>query len=209
MNRFEKELPAGYREVYRIDARNKKTGLLLNGAALVVFVAVMGVVLPTADLSSLFVNATEKGLGSYMLSLGGYMLVSILSLVAYVVLHELTHGIFYKAMTKQKLKYGFGWSCAFCGVPDVYVSRKTAIFALAAPLVVFTVILLPLTVLFAFFDTAAYLLFGVLLGLHLGGCSGDAYMLLLLFFKYKDPALLLRDSGPEQWIYLPESSKRA
>lgn len=31
---FERELPAGYGEIYTIDAKSKKTGLLLNGLAL-------------------------------------------------------------------------------------------------------------------------------------------------------------------------------
>ena len=38
MKNFETTLPEGYTEIYRIDATNKKTGLLLNLASLPLFV---------------------------------------------------------------------------------------------------------------------------------------------------------------------------
>ena len=54
------------------------------------------------------------------------VVVFLVSLVLYLVLHELVHGAVYKALTHQKLTFGFTLTVAFCGVPDVYTSRKTA-----------------------------------------------------------------------------------
>ncbi|MBQ8323185.1 MAG: DUF3267 domain-containing protein [Clostridia bacterium] len=200
------ELPENYEEVFHIDARNKKTGLIFNLVALIPFAIVLAIVRPTARLDAAAKALLALGFGQYMLRMGIYLLAFVGSLIAYLILHELTHGVVYKAMTKRKLTFGMSWSCAFCGVPDAYVSRKTAIAALIAPFTLFTLVFLPLTIVFAFVDPWLYLLFGLLLGLHLGGCSGDLYMTYLLLFRYKNKALLMRDTGPEQWLYLPQKN---
>ena len=201
MNNHEKSLPVGYKEVFHIDARNKKTGLIFNLLAFIPLI-IMGFIFAFTMESILFIEATDepfKDLLFFFLK----MLGILLSIVLYMVLHELVHGIAYKSLTKEKLTFGLSWSCAFCGVPDAYVYRKTAIVALISPFVVFTLLFLPLTVVFFFVNEYLYLLFGILLAMHLGGCSGDIYMYFLLKCKYKDARLLMRDSGPEQWLYLP------
>ena len=197
------ELPPLYKQAYHIDARKKKTGLIFNGVAFLVLIAVLAVVIPTADWSfiqALFDLDFLPFMGTYLL----YMAVLFGSMALYMVLHELVHGVVYKVMTGKKLTFGLSWSCAFCGVPEAYVTRKTAIYALMAPFVAFTLVFVPLTIVFAFINTPLYLLFGLLLGMHWGGCSGDLFMFGLLIFKYKDKSVLLRDTGPEQWIYEKE-----
>lgn len=196
MKNFEKNLPAEYKEVFHIDALNKKTGLILNLVAFIPVIAMIVVFCMTLDESIFIINAED--LPSFLLR----MLGIIGSLVLYMILHELVHGIAYKALTGEKLTFGLSWSCAFCGVPNVYVYRKTAIIALMAPFVVFTLLFLPLTIISYFFNTYLYLLFGILLSMHLGGCSGDLYMFFLFIFRFKDKALLMRDTGPEQWLYV-------
>jgi len=195
---YEKELPERYREIYHINAKNAKFGIIFNAIALVILAIVLVVAyIPLAgqDLTRVSVEP-----GAMLI---GY-LVFMISMIAYIVLHELVHGIAYKALTHEKLTFGLSWSCAYCGVPSLYVSRRTALIALAAPLVTFTVILLPLMVALFFVHPYVYFAAAFLFGLHLGGCSGDMYMLLLLLFKYRDSALLMRDTGPEQFLYLPD-----
>lgn len=195
---FEKELPAGYREVYHINAKNAKFGIIFNLIALVILVVVMLVAfipLSGRDLS--------RPLGESGRVMIGY-LIFLASMILYIILHELVHGIAYKALTHEKLTFGMSWSCAYCGVPNLYVSRRTALIALAAPLVTFTVILLPLTAALFCVHPYIYIASAFLFGLHLGGCSGDMFMMLLLLIKYRDKALLVRDTGPEQFLYLPQ-----
>ena len=195
---FEYELPEHYEETFHVDAKDKKMGILFNLAALGVLIVVLAIIFLTADYSKLGLNS-EKDL--FLVPLYGFLCV--LALLVYMVLHELVHGIAYKHQTGQKLVFGVSWSCAFCGVPDIYVYRRSALIALAAPFVTFTTIFLPLTVLFAFIHTPLYILFGILLGSHLGGCAGDLYMLYVLLVRYKNKELLMRDTGPEQFLYLP------
>ena len=194
MERCVKTLPPEYREVLQIDATNKRLGLLFNGVAFVVLIAVLAVVLPTANYEAFSSVMDNPSLS--LLSTG-----VILAMIVYMVLQEIVHGIAYKALTKEKLTFGLKWSCAFCGVPDVYVSRKTALVALLAPFLTFTLLFLPLTVWFGVTGSVVYIPSGLLLGLHWGGCSGDLYMTWLLLFKYRDHDLLVRDTGPEQFLY--------
>lgn len=192
MDRFKTELPASYEEVYHIDATGKKTGILLNLAAFGIMIVLAVPFVLGYHLKFVF---PDDMLILYPVGLFG--------LIAYLVLHELTHGAAYKLLTRQKLTFGFSWSCAFCGVPDIYTSRATALTALAAPLVVFTVLLLPLTIWLGTFSAPLYMASAFIFCMHLSGCVGDIYMLLLLLFRYKDPALLMKDTGPAQSLYLP------
>ena len=90
-------------------------------------------------------------------------------------------------------------------MPNVYVYRRAAIIALMSPFILFTLLLLPLFIWTAFINPLLYFVTGVIFGLHVGGCSGDLYMFFLLIFKFKDRELLMRDTGPEQFLYVKEA----
>lgn len=195
---FEEMLPEGYREVYHINAKDAKVGLILNLVSLVPLAVVAGIVVLIAFLTDMDMDI--GGLLEFELSL----IIFLVAIIVYMVAHELVHGIAYKSMTHRKLTFGLSWSCAFCGVPDIYCYRKTALVALIMPFAVFTVLLTALVVGMYFVGFIPFLLSALLLGLHIGGCSGDLYMFGLLIFKYRDNALLMRDTGPEQFIYVKD-----
>ena len=44
-------------------------------------------------------------------------------MVLYMVLHELTHGLFYKIFTHEKLKFGMTLTVAYCGIPRIYTKK--------------------------------------------------------------------------------------
>lgn len=187
-------LPEGYREIYHINALDTKTGLILNLIALVVLALVMALA-----FIPFFIGICE-----FVFDVGVYMICSVvflIAMVAYIVLHELVHGAAYKALTGEKLTYGFSWSCAYCGVPNVYVYRGASLIALLAPFVVFTLLFIPLTIWMYFVHPFAYIMCAALLGMHIGGCSGDLYLTILFIFKLRDKTLLMRDTGPEQFFY--------
>lgn len=200
---FEKELPEGYCEVFHFNAKSIKVGIIFNLIALVVLIAVMAVG------RWIYVAA---GTPAPRISLDGiWHSVAMLGFVAvmllYIVLHELVHGICYKRMTGERLTFGISWSCAFCGVPNIYTYRKTSIIAASAPLILFTVLLVPVCAVLMILHPYLYMLGLFLFGLHLGGCGGDFYFVWILLFKYKSPDALMRDTGPEQFIYLPSSQQ--
>ena len=200
MENYYKTLPEGYREVKVVDAKEKKTSVLFVVFSFVLTaIPLVPVILTAGGGPRTLVE--QNGRAHSMIAVA----VFLVSLVLYLVLHELVHGAVYKALTHQKLTFGFTLTVAFCGVPDVYTSRKTALVALLAPFVTFSVILIPLALWFYSFNKLYYLLSGVLFAIHFGGCVGDLYMTYLLLFKYKDPRTLMNDTGPKQTIYLPEN----
>lgn len=190
MKNFERELPEGYREVYSIDATDKKVGVLLTVASLAIFAAI-------AIPAVLLIRPAESFFESYSLVRN---IVALAVLAAYVVLHELVHGIAYKCLTGEKLTFGLTLTCAYCGVPNVYVYRRTALISLLAPFVVFSIL----------FAVPLFLPIGgwnkiycaVIFALHVGGCAGDLYDTLLYLLRFKRPDTLMRDTGPKQVFYL-------
>ena len=194
-NRFERELPAGYRRVFYLNAKSLKVGIVFNLLALPVFAAVFFLGL----LVFLRVNADKTFAMDYIF---GGLIGFYAALFLYIVLHELVHCLFYKLFTGEKLVFGISWSCAFCGVPQIYTYRMVTILSAAAPLVLFTVLFLPLCAVLLFTAPFLYFLAVALFGLHLGGCVGDFYLVMLLLFRFKAPNVLVRDTGPEQSIYV-------
>ena len=126
---FEETLPEGYTAAKVVDAASKKLGIALNLAALLVIILIS---LPAALILKPWKEPYE--LNAFLL------LAFCVILIVYLILHELTHGLVYKIMTGRKLRFGLSATVAYCGVPDVYVYRKTALLSLAAPLVVFTIV---------------------------------------------------------------------
>ena len=198
MKNFETELPEGYRQVYEIDAKNKKTAILLNAVALIIFFLTLLPFILSLGFRNLFRLPTQRDLLLFYI-------VLLVSIIAYMVLHELVHGACYKLLTHRKLTFGISLSCAYCGVPDIYVYRKASLIAILAPFVVFTILFLPPALLsgsYPLLRLTAVLLFCA----NVSGCTGDLYGAALMLFRFRDPMLLIRDTGPKQTYYLPEKN---
>ena len=188
---FEKQLPENYREAMTVDAKTKRFTLF----------ATIGAFLITALFCFLAwaVFRPKDLVGNYSIWRN---LVLIASLAAYIVLHELVHGLAYKLLTGQKLTFGMTLTVAFCGVPDIYVYRRTALISLLAPFTVFSVVFIALAL--ALRDPWDKFYAGVLFAVHIGGCVGDLYDTFLYLTRFRDPRTLMRDTGPKQTFYVPE-----
>lgn len=191
---YEEILPEEYKEIFHIDAKDKKTGLILTLFSLILTLIPLAILLPIYFCTKEFKFEFSYRTSLYLLGLAGAMIL-------YMVLHELVHGIAYKALTKQRLTFGISWSCAYCGVPNIYVYRKSSMIALIAPFAVFSLLFGGLVIWFYFLDGILFLLISLLFSIHIGGCIGDLYMFTLFLFKFKDKTLLMKDTGPEQFLY--------
>ena len=192
---FTHELPEGYKPVKEVDVGDKRFGLLMN---------VAGIVLTALAGVGFFFLKFRGEPGSAFPDLGniwvfeGWLFALLVGLIAYLVLHELTHGVVYRILTGEKLTFGLKLTCAYCGVPNIYVTRKTALLSLLAPFTVFSVaFLVPFFVL----SGPVSFTFLVLFALHFGGCVGDLYDTILLLFCLKG-RMLKRDTGPKQTFYV-------
>lgn len=190
---FESELLEGYRAVKTIDAKDKKVGIILNLIALIPL-AVSLVVAYFAMGKPKIADVWEYPI---------YLLILFVILIAYVILHELVHGAVYRFFTREKLTFGLTLTVAFCGVPKIYVYRKTALAAVLAPFVVFLPIFL--TLCFVLPTPIMKLIAAFMLGMHIGGCSGDLWVSGLLLFKLRDNATLMNDTGPKQTFCVPDT----
>ena len=198
---FEREVPDGYELRKHINANSKRIGLVFNLVSIALCAVVIFVSLAIFKIFESSPNPIFVFIGVF---------AGIVLMLAYMVLHELVHGIAYKISTGERLKFGISWSCAYCGVPNIYVYRKYALLAVLAPVVLFTVIFMPLMVLCILLTggcrseiaTASYYALSVLLGMNIGGSAGDFYLAFLLLFKIKGKDTLIRDTGPEQYIYV-------
>ncbi len=186
---FEPTLPDGYREIYRIDATSIKIAILMNLAALVLMIV------------SMIVCVVLIRPASFRITIGPW-LVMLAILILYIFGHELVHGAAYRLLTGQKLTYGFSGTVAYCGVPDIYVYRKTALISLLAPFTVFSVLFIAAMILIPndFYKILCAFLFSA----HFGGCVGDLYDTMLYLFRFRSPDTLMRDTGPEQTFYTKE-----
>ena len=205
MKTYEKELPQAYVEVKTVDVKNNKFGVILNIIAIAMWLVVMVITWLAlfARFDESFIDiVTNRILLTNPWSNIARFAIFIVVMIAYIVLHELVHGLMFKLLTKQKLTFGLTLTAAYCGVPDIYVYRKTALISLFAPFVVFLpVFLVPMFFLNNYIDI---LLFAFMLGMHVGGCVGDLYDTFLFLFKYRDPSTLMRDFGPKQIIYVKQ-----
>ena len=190
---FYYEVPDNYEIVKVIDAKNVKTMLLMN------FVAIL-IAIP---LISFFVKIVFRSIFNENLVLSEiipYYFSFLLILILYLIMHELTHGIFYKIFTHEKLTFGLTLTVAYCGVPKIYVKRIPALITTLAPFVVFSIVLgVPL-----FFEIKPliFLLISLLFSIHVSGCTGDLWVALILIFKYRGKKLLVNDTGPKQSFYV-------
>ncbi len=193
---FERELPKGYKEDFHIDARDKGTAIGLTVGSLIITAVVFILCLIPVFKSG--VDLSNPNPVYFFIFYG----IFVISMLLYIVLHELTHGLVYKIMTGEKLTFGITPAAAFCGVPKIYTYKKCALLAITSPLVLFTLILVPMVWLLSYIDGLYYIGFSFILALHLGGCIGDGYLAFLLLTRYKDKEILMKDTGPEQFIYV-------
>ena len=191
MGNYYKELPDGYVVDKVIDAKeDTKIKVIFTVGSFVIMGLVFSLFLPY--LIKNFSLADDNLLIVYLLLMVG--------MVIYIVLHELTHGLFYKIFTKEKLTYGFTLTVAYCGVPNLYLKKIPALIAALAPFVVYSIIFgIGLIFIQDYWYFAALAL---LFSIHISGCIGDLYVSILLLFKYKGQDVLVNDTGPKQTFYI-------
>lgn len=194
MENYYEELPEGYKEAKVLDAKDGKFALWLNLAS---FPMAAVVLIPCYFKVKTYweqeINSKEVILGCFCF---------LIAMIAYLVLHELTHGLFYKIFTKKKLTFGITLSCAYCGIPKGYVNKKTSFISTAAPLVIHSIWMILLICLLP--ANIWCIIVSLLFAVHFGGCSGDLTVMYLLLRFPKD--VLVNDTGPKQTFYIKEKA---
>lgn len=181
-------LPEGYGVIHTVDLKNNKkqfwTVNLLSAA--------MAVILIWPAMYFVPFHTLFEGEPLEMLA---RMAVLAVSLVAYVALHELVHGIFMKGFSGVKPHYGISWTYAYAGSKAFFNRRHYVIIALA-PVVIWGVVLAVVTPLVspAWFWVPYFIQI-----MNLSGAAGDLYVTARMSRMPAD--ILVQDSGVAMTVY--------
>ena len=183
-------LPDDYEKYYSVNLqKDKKSALTVNVIAIIIAVVMVVPVCFFVPISALF-NMEGETLNVVLrfLSLG------LLS-VAYLVLHEVVHGIAMKICGTKKVKYGFTGMYAFAGSEDYY-DKKSYIFIALAPVVLWGIVL---AIVNFFVPTEWFWVIYIIQIINISGAAGDYFVTVKFFGFPKD--ILIHDCGVEMSVY--------
>ncbi len=193
MMKASQTLPQGYREHGRISLKKNKPLLLwLNVLAVPWFLlcalffgvmtsllrplnfAILGSAFPVGAIAALFAAV-------------------VITLCVVLILHELTHGLFFWLFTKSRPAFGFkGWY-AYAAAPGWYLPRGQSLVVGAAPLILLSLLGEALLLL------VPWVLWGLIV--NAGGAIGDLYMIARLMLAPRG-AVVEASRGKMTW-YVP------
>ena len=175
----------GYKECTKIDlVKNKKEALLVNIYGIIIMV-VMAVFIPLLIMGGIIEFNLET---TFPL----FFIVLLISLILYIPLHEIVHGIVLKNYTDEKLSFGWKLVYAYCGSKEAVVDRKEYYAVALAPLLVFSVVFISLMVL----NPSLSFVWYVMEIMNVSGSVGDIYVSIKLR-KEKSRDILITDSGTD------------
>ena len=184
------ELPSNYKEIFSVDLKkNKKIAVLINGAAAAValiMIFVMRVFVPIETLRDL-----QLGENASLMRI----LIFAVSVVGYVVLHELTHGVVMKIVGTKKVKYRFNGLYATAGSNDYYDKGSYILIALA-PIVIWGIVL---AIVNFIVPTEWFWIVYTVQVMNIGGAAGDMYVTIRFSRLPKD--ILVKDVGSSMTVY--------
>ena len=181
------ELPEGYAEILHIDLqKDKKLMTIVNVLAVVISVAMI------------LIAAFFVPLGRYFAFNMTQLLVLCVGYVAYMVLHELVHGVTMRCFSEAKVKYGFTGMYAFAG-SDAYYCRKHYVIIALAPIVVWGIVLGILNFLVPM--NWFYVVYLIQVG-NISGAAGDLYV--SWRFRKLPADILVRDTGVAMTVFSRE-----
>lgn len=191
MNLCCKALPEGWVLHDTIDLKqNKKQFWLVQGICFLLAAAF--VVAGCFIVDPVVVFGEESGSLEYIVA----CVVVIVGLIAYIVLHELTHGVFLYAFNKLKPKFGFvGWA-AYCG-NEGYCDKPHYVIVALAPLVLWGIVFGALNL---FFHAGIWFwVIWVLQTMNVSGASGDIFVSIKMARYPKE--ILVQDTGTAMKVY--------
>lgn len=188
-------LPEGYRPILSLDLqKNKRQMLTVSIIGTVIAIVMLGVALPFVPLSTLF--DMSAGLGMYALRFG----VLLVGMVAYIILHELVHGILMRALSGVKPHYGFTLMYAYAG-SDAYFNKGSYLLIALAPVVLWGAVL---AVINALVPTAWFWVVYLIQMTNLSGAGGDIYVTFKFARLPRD--ILVRDTGVAMTVFAPSET---
>ncbi len=193
-------LPAGYAFGFHIDLqKDKRLFALVNGGAAVIAAAMLGLGMAVHPLRTLFSSMGQALEEGQLIAYFAPILVIGLGSLLYIILHELTHGIFMLAFSGVKPNFGFTGAYAYAG-SEVYFCKAHYLVIALAPVVLLGIVLAVLTaVLPEYWFWPIYFIQIV----NLSGAAGDLYVTCRFLRLPKD--ILVQDTGIAMTVFLKKA----
>jgi len=205
MMKASQTLPQGYREHGRISLKKNKPLLLwLNVLAVpwfllcALFFGVMTSLLRPLNFA-IFGSAfpLETPLGAVG-AIAALFATVVITLCVVLILHELTHGLFFWLFTKSRPAFGFkGWY-AYAAAPGWYLPRAQFLVVVGAPLTLLSLLGEALLLLVPW-AVVPWVLWGLIV--NAGAAIGDLYLIACLMLAPR--AAVIEDRGDEMTWYVP------
>lgn len=197
MNKAILTLPDGHKKAFAMDLeKDKRLMLLVNGISLAIF-AVM------AFIMHLFVPFYQLVLpqeGEAFWAALPRVAVLFVALLAYIFLHELTHGVAMKLFGATKINYGFSGIYAYAG-SNAYFSRGAYIIISLAPIVIWGIVLTVVNLLVPY--NWIWTIYFIQI-MNVSGAAGDFYVAIRLARCPDD--VLVYDEGVGMVVYSTEAT---
>ncbi|MBE6581110.1 MAG: DUF3267 domain-containing protein [Ruminococcaceae bacterium] len=185
-------LPAHYTEALRIDLKNNKRQFYLVYAISFLILAVFLVpVCFFRPIAPLFEGLTSGDPLPVFLRLA----TLCAGLFAYIVLHELVHGVFIRIFTGKRARYGFSLAFAYA-YSDCYFTKWPYLVIALAPVIFWGVILAILT---PVVPLAWFWVVYIIQLTNLSGAAGDLYVTVRLWRLPRH--VLIKDDGTAMTVY--------
>lgn len=188
-----KELPVGYKEIFSVNLqKDKKIATIINVGAILIAVLMAVPMNFYIPISTLF--DFTQGVKNYFTR----FIVLMVSMIAYLILHEAVHGVAMKICGTKKVKYGFTGLYAYAGSDDFY-DKKSYIFIALAPVVLWGIVL---AVVNCFVSENWFWVVYFIQISNISGAAGDIYV--TAKFSKMPSDILVTDCGVGMTVYSAE-----
>ncbi len=186
-------LPEDYSELFSIDLqKNKKLAVLVNALGLLLSALMFALGFLKCSITVLFeFNEFKDNLIVYFLP----SVSILLGIVLYIFLHEFVHGIFMRAFSKVRPKYGFTGLYAYAG-SSAYFNKLHYIIIALAPIVIWGIIL---GIACIFLNGKAFWVVYFIQIINISGAAGDIYV--TFKFLRLPNNILVNDTGVAMTVY--------
>lgn len=186
MNKSTKVLPNNYNLIKKVDfANDKKMFILINIIAVLICIIMLSI------------PAYYRGL-SFSIDIVTYLKLGILTAVlavAYIILHELVHGLFILIFTKEKPSFGFSKGL-FYTATEYYMPKGQYIIIALAPVVIWGLVL---HIIYMNVNGPLFWVFYLIQMLNVSGAIGD-YCITVVTLKLPKN-VLCKDKGASMDFY--------
>lgn len=187
-------LPDGYRAIRRVDLqRDRKTAVWVNLFSLLLLA---GMIVPALFAVPFDLFRLEDGRTIVYFA---RLLVLIAALLAYLVLHELVHGVLIWFFSGRMAHFGFSGLYAYAG-SEAYFKKGSYLTIALAPIVVWGLVLLLLIFLV---PPDWFWVVYLIQAFNVSGAAGDLYVTVL--FARLPKHILVQDTGTAMTVYAPQS----